>query len=78
MAKNYGGRAVKVLEFSKNYSRLSRKHPYILAKIYYAKEYEMAQTAEDVLHRRTRLDFVDQKESKRVKDLVEKILHGEK
>ncbi len=63
LALAYGGRAQEVIEIAKNgYSALLvMGHPYLEAEVLYVLRKEMAQTAVDVLARRTRLSFLDQK-----------------
>ncbi|MFN8608059.1 MAG: FAD-dependent oxidoreductase [Vulcanimicrobiota bacterium] len=62
LARNYGDRAVQVAELAQNEKgRLHPDHPYLAAEVLYACRQEMAQTPVDILSRRTRLSFVDEK-----------------
>lgn len=63
LALAYGGRARDVADLSKKgYSDLlTQGHPYLEAEVVYAVQHEMAQSAVDLLARRTRLSFLDQK-----------------
>lgn len=64
LARNYGDRAVAVAEIAKNDqlgARLHPDHPYLEAEVVYAAKHEYAATPVDVLSRRTRLSFVDEK-----------------
>jgi len=58
LLRAYGGRAVQVLEQGSS-ARLTPGHPVVEAEVVWAARQELAQTALDVLARRTRLAFVD-------------------
>ncbi len=80
LALAYGGRAREVADLSKRaYSHLlAQGHPYLEAEVLYAVRQEMARTAVDVLARRTRLAFLDQRAARealpKVIELMEKEL----
>jgi glycerol-3-phosphate dehydrogenase len=63
LSSNYGTRALQVAELAAATPalgvRLSPRHPYLRAEVVFAVEHEYAQTAVDVLARRTRLAFLD-------------------
>lgn len=69
LAQNYGDRAWAILQrqdadtsspsTEPTTARLSPKYPFITAEVHHAVEQEYAQTAIDVLARRTRLSFLD-------------------
>lgn len=61
LAKNYGDKAFDVAKLSKDHKRLSRNYPFLEAEVIYAVQHEYAQTAADVLGRRTRLAFLNAK-----------------
>ena len=61
LTSSYGDRAWEVAASSQGNSPLSPRYPYIENEIRYAVRNEYAQTAEDVLARRTRLSFLDVK-----------------
>eukprot|EP00511_Aplanochytrium_stocchinoi_P001526 CAMPEP_0204842816 /NCGR_PEP_ID=MMETSP1346-20131115/47614_1 /ASSEMBLY_ACC=CAM_ASM_000771 /TAXON_ID=215587 /ORGANISM="Aplanochytrium stocchinoi, Strain GSBS06" /LENGTH=588 /DNA_ID=CAMNT_0051981853 /DNA_START=262 /DNA_END=2028 /DNA_ORIENTATION=- len=71
LTRNYGTRALQIAEIVKDGyvtrkpglhpKRLVAKYPFLEAEVVFAVEQEYALTAEDVLARRTRLAFVDQK-----------------
>ena len=54
--------------------RLSPGHPYLEAEVLYARDYEFACNADDVLHRRTRLAFVDAAAAEAARPRVEALL----
>src|SRR3974377_1664554 len=61
LSEKFGTRAAAVLELAKHEPELARfvvdGHPAILAEIAYAARFEMAATLDDVLERRTGLQF---------------------
>jgi glycerol-3-phosphate dehydrogenase len=59
----YGDRAAEVATIGLH-ARLAPHHPFIEAEVVHAIEHEMAQTAMDVLARRTRLAFLDSEAAK--------------
>lgn len=62
LARNYGDRALEVADLARDLpGRLHPDHPYLAAEVVYAARHEMAETPVDVLSRRTRLSFVDEK-----------------
>ena len=78
---NYGSRVSIILsialDMENGIERLSKHHPYIQAEVVYAVRYEMAHTIKDVLHRRTRLHFVDSKASDNAVSIVADIMEKE-
>ncbi len=78
---NYGARVSTILaiavEMENGVKRLADNHPYIQAEVVYAVRYEMAQTVKDVLHRRTRLHFIDSKASDAAINTVSEIMAKE-
>ncbi|MCA9791557.1 MAG: glycerol-3-phosphate dehydrogenase, partial [Candidatus Eremiobacteraeota bacterium] len=63
LAHNYGDRALAVADLAKEGlgERLAPNHPYLEAEVVYACKHEYATTPVDVLSRRTRLSFIDEK-----------------
>lgn len=63
LAHNYGDRALAVADLAKEElgERLAPNHPYLEAEVVYACKHEYATTPVDVLSRRTRLSFIDEK-----------------
>jgi glycerol-3-phosphate dehydrogenase len=59
LASNYGDRAWEVASESSAMARLASGYPFVESEIGYGVKYEMAQTAADILARRTRLAFLD-------------------
>ncbi len=57
----YGDRAAAVAELAEAglAARLAPGYPFLEAEVVYAQRFELAVTAQDVLHRRTRLAFLD-------------------
>ncbi|MDN5925440.1 MAG: FAD-dependent oxidoreductase, partial [Xanthomonadales bacterium] len=78
LAHAYGGRARDVLNAAgaAGKHRLAAGHPYIEAEVAWAREHEMACTADDVLARRTRLAFIDTAAAQAAKVRVEALLAG--
>lgn len=74
----YGSRAIQVAKLSQEFpGKLVEGHPYLIAEVIYAIRNEGARTVEDVLARRLRLSFVDQKAAKEVLPKVEALLKKE-
>ena len=64
LARNYGTRALQVAQMASRDPRLARRlagsrYPVLAAEVAFAVEQEYAQTAVDVLARRTRLAYLD-------------------
>ncbi len=55
----YGSGAAEVIGGRNGHTRLHPDHPYLEAEVGYARDFEFALTAEDVLDRRLRLGFLD-------------------
>ncbi len=72
----YGGRAHRVAAIAVDGygERLAPGHPYLEAEVLYARDYEFACNADDVLHRRTRLAFVDAAAADAARPRVEALL----
>jgi glycerol-3-phosphate dehydrogenase len=78
LAHSYGSRALFILEGSSPEDRelLIPGFPYLKAEVHYVIEHEYALTAEDILARRLRLNFLDTEASKKALPIVEKILEN--
>ncbi len=76
LADNYGGRAAEIGKLAtEGFSdRLHPDHPFIAAEVIYVIRHEMARNADDILSRRLRLRFIDQKAAERVHPKVLKLL----
>uniref|UniRef100_A0A7S3GJL0 Glycerol-3-phosphate dehydrogenase n=1 Tax=Palpitomonas bilix TaxID=652834 RepID=A0A7S3GJL0_9EUKA len=64
LTRSYGTRALQVAEIAKAekaFKRLHHKYPYIEAEVKFAVRQELAVTVEDILARRTRLAYLDEK-----------------
>lgn len=64
LAASYGDRAPMITKLAEEYAlgkRLVRGYPVIEAEVVYAVRYEMCETPEDFVARRTRLAFLDQR-----------------
>ncbi|MFO7547114.1 MAG: FAD-dependent oxidoreductase [Trueperaceae bacterium] len=72
----YGSRAHRVARLAAaGYGeRLAPGHPYLEAEVLYARDHEFACNADDVLHRRTRLAFVDAAAAEASRARVEALL----
>lgn len=72
----YGGRAHRVAAIAVDGygERLAPGHPYLEAEVLYARDHEFACNADDVLHRRTRLAFVDAAAADAARPRVEALL----
>ena len=72
----YGSRARRVagLAAAGYGERLAPGHPYLEAEVLYARDHEFACNADDVLHRRTRLAFVDAAAADAARPRVEALL----
>lgn len=81
LARNYGDRAVQILDLigarPELGERLHPDHPYVAAEVVYAARHEMAQTPVDVLSRRTRMTFVDEKAALDALPRVASLMGGE-
>ncbi len=76
----YGDRADRVAELAQDGlgARLAAGHPYLEAEVVYARDAELACTADDVLARRLRLSFLDSAAAEAVRARVEELLdHGQ-
>ena len=76
LARAYGDRAEELVESGGEAGRrrLVDGHPYIEAEVPWAAREEMAITAEDVLARRLRLDFLDRAAAEAARPRVEELL----
>lgn len=77
LAHAYGGEAIRLLEDGKARSLLERLHPghpYLCAEVPYARDFDFAMTADDVLERRLRLGFLDRAAAEQVRPLVQELL----
>lgn len=72
LARAYGSRAHQLLATARmeDRQRLLPGHPYLHAEIVWACAQEMAVTAEDILYRRLRLGFLDERATKQVSKTV--------
>ncbi len=72
----YGDRAELVAELAEDGlgARLADGHPFIEAEVVYARDAELAVTARDVLHRRTRLAFLDEAAAEAARERTEALL----
>lgn len=63
LTRSYGDRADKVMEYVRQGygERLVEEYPFLEAEVLYSKEYELAQTPEDILQRRMSLGLLDEK-----------------
>ncbi|KAF8222388.1 DAO-domain-containing protein [Tricholoma matsutake] len=79
LSDNYGDRAWTVCSYpsSPPNQRLSPHHPFITQEITYAIHHEYAQTATDVLSRRTRLAFLNVHDARDAVPLVVDVMAGE-
>jgi glycerol-3-phosphate dehydrogenase len=79
LLRAYGGRAEQVagLLAQVGSARLAAGHPILEAEVVWAVRHELAQTALDVLARRTRLAFLDQAATKAALPRVVELLGGE-
>jgi len=79
LSRAYGGRAEQVagLLAQVGPARLAPGHPFLEAEIVWAVRHELAQTALDVLARRTRLAFLDQAAAKAALPRVVELLAAE-
>jgi glycerol-3-phosphate dehydrogenase len=75
----YGSRAPQVAALAQegHGARLAEGHPYLEAEVIYGARCEFARTAEDVLARRTRLGFLDEKAALEALPKVVALLSGE-
>ncbi len=73
LAQAYGGLAKELLEQAgpQGRQRLLDGHPYIRAEIDWAREREMAMTAEDILQRRLRIGMLDGKAADRLASMLD-------
>lgn len=81
LAAAYGDRARKVTSLAEEYSlgkRLVRGYPIIEAEVVYAMRYEMCETPEDFIARRTRLIFLDKRACTEALPRIVEIMAGEK
>lgn len=76
LAGAYGDRAGEVARLAASglAERLAEGHPYLEAEVVYARDNEFAHTPEDVLARRTRLEFLDTKAAAAARPRVEELL----
>ncbi|HET7299884.1 MAG TPA: FAD-dependent oxidoreductase, partial [Oleiagrimonas sp.] len=76
LARAYGGQAEQVLQQAgaNGHERLLAGYPYLLAEVTWARDQEMALTAEDVLARRLRLSFVDAAAATTARERVQSLL----
>ena len=79
LARAYGGRAEPVAQLlgQVGSARLAAGHPFREAEVVWAARHELAQTALDVLARRTRLAFLDQAAAKVALPRVVELLAAE-
>ncbi len=78
LSRSYGDRAETVARLAATglSERLAPEHPYLEAEVVYARDYEYAHTADDVLERRTRLGFLDTRAALEARARVEALLQG--
>lgn len=76
LARAYGGNAWKVLGYAKQglSGRLQEKYPFIEAEVPYCLHEELAISAEDLLYRRFRLGFLDEKVAGMVAKRIDEII----
>ncbi|MBT9585218.1 FAD-dependent oxidoreductase [bacterium] len=78
LARSYGDRALEVADLARTLpGRLHPDHPYLAAEVVYSARHEMAETPVDVLSRRTRLSFVDEKATAQVLPRVAQLMATE-
>lgn len=72
----YGDRAEAVARLARDGlgERLAAGHPYVEAEVVYARDHELACTADDVLARRLRLSFLDEAAAESARPRVEELL----
>lgn len=74
----YGSRAFEVLKLTQEFpGKLVDSHPYLVAEVIYAVRFEGARTAEDVLARRLRLAFLDDKSAQTIYPKVQEWIKKE-
>ncbi len=75
----YGDRAGLVADLATDGldARLAEGHPYVEAEVVYAVRSELAVTGHDVLHRRTRLAFLDTVAAEAARARVDEIVEAE-
>lgn len=80
LSMNYGTRALQVAEIAKTRpayaARLAPTYPFLAAEVVFACEQEYAQTAVDVLARRTRLAFLNAESARKAVPQVVDIMGG--